>query len=99
MTTEKQAKFVYYARFKYQLANLYDTSPKGLRRWLMAAPELWQNLNYDNSKKLNPAQIKKIVDHLGEPWPLTRPYTAKYGHIPPLRRPRYIGLPHHLKIK
>lgn len=67
MTGAKQNKFVYYSRFKYELANLYDIDTKALRRWLMAATELWPTLNYDKCHKLNPAQVKKIIDHLGEP--------------------------------
>lgn len=49
---------------KKELANAYGIHPSTLRRWLNSIPKLHLE---PNQRLLNPAQLRIIFDHLGEP--------------------------------
>jgi arsenate reductase-like glutaredoxin family protein len=64
---QDDSSFNYKSRYKYQLAALYDTTPKTLRRWLMTSKTVWKQLDYEKTHILTPSQIRIITEHLGLP--------------------------------
>lgn len=65
MITEK--KFIITSCSKGELAKAYNVRTPILRQWLTKNVKLWNALQYDNGNILTPDQVRKIVNHLGEP--------------------------------
>jgi len=64
MSAEQEAKFTIKAYRLKELITFYDVTYKTFRIWLGGVPDLGKC----HGKAFTPAQVEKIVNHLGEPW-------------------------------